>query len=145
MVWPIQPQQPSNHILQSRAGFQGGPQQSQMQHLMHRFLPPQYAQNLLSPDRIGGITQKLNNIQQVLKVVQSTAPIVQQYAPIAKNLPMMFKLMKALNEDDDTESQLESEEKTRGIESNNNDHKQAKNNENTSRRNVGQSTPKLYI
>ncbi len=145
MVWPIQPQQSSNHILQNRTGFQGGPQQSQMQQMMHRFLPPQYAQNLLSPERIGGITQKLNNIQQVLKVVQSTAPIVQQYAPVAKNLPMMFKLMKALNEDDDTESQIESEGKTRAIESNNNDDKQAKSNKSTSTRNVGQSTPKLFI
>ncbi|SDQ55971.1 VrrA/YqfQ family protein [Virgibacillus salinus] len=142
MVWPIQPQNPSNHILQNRGGFQGVPQEPHLQDLMHRFLPPQYAQNLLSPNRIGGLTQTLNNIQKVLKVVQSTAPIVQQYAPIAKNLPTMFKLMKALNEDDDTES--ESEEQTSRIESKN-DHKHSTNNQNTSKRDVGKSTPKLYI
>lgn len=109
MIWPLQQQRPNNFQIQGR-GYQGGPPSNNMQYMGQRILPQQQSQKLLSPDRIGGLTKKLDNVQQILKVVQSAAPIVQQYAPIVKNIPMMFQLMKALNEDNESNDSTEDED-----------------------------------
>lgn len=68
-------------------------------------------QSLLRPDKISsfatkgadGLSKTLGNVQQVLKVIQTTAPIVQQYGPMIKNLPALYRMMKAVNEIDDEE------------------------------------------
>ncbi|WP_368651916.1 VrrA/YqfQ family protein [Ornithinibacillus sp. 4-3] len=44
---------------------------------------------------VGGLSKSLGNIQQVLQVVDSATPLVQQYGPLVKNLPAMYRMMKA--------------------------------------------------
>lgn len=56
---------------------------------------------------VGGLSKTLENVQQVLRVIESATPIVQQYGPMIKNLPAMYRMMKAfkdinLEEEDDT-------------------------------------------
>lgn len=150
MAWPIQQQSPNNQQFMNR-GFQA----NNMDPMMYRNLPQQSGQGLLTPDRIGGLTQKLNNVQQVLKVVQTTAPIVQQYAPMVKNIPMMFKLMKALKESDgaddnldeemgEADNQLEVEEQETG-ETADEHEVQIETDNQINNESPGKSTPKLFI
>ncbi|QKY69159.1 VrrA/YqfQ family protein [Lentibacillus sp. CBA3610] len=104
MVWPIQQQQPNSGMMTRDGFFPGGPPPQQAPGGLQKLLSSQAPQSLLTPERISGLSQKLGNAQQVLNVVQQTAPLVQQYGPMVKNLPMLFKLVKALNEDDSEET-----------------------------------------
>lgn len=73
--------------------------------------------NLISMTNKGvnGISKTLTNTQQILKVVETTAPIVQQYGPVIKNLPMIFKMLKAFNESEASdESQVDLQEQNDG-------------------------------
>ncbi|MCD5322914.1 MULTISPECIES: YqfQ family protein [Pontibacillus] len=58
----------------------------------------------------GGATGMLNNVQQVLKMAQSAMPMVQEYGPMVRNIPTMFKLMKIMNEPDDGDETVESDD-----------------------------------
>ncbi|WP_174613549.1 VrrA/YqfQ family protein [Virgibacillus ihumii] len=97
MVWPTQ-QPERNYIGSFPFNRQMPPDNS-----LNRIIPVQKMQSFLSPERIGSITNTLTKVQQVLKTVENAAPIIQQYGPMVKNLPMMFKIMKALKESDDVE------------------------------------------
>jgi len=46
----------------------------------------------------GGLTKTLDSVQQILNMVQSTAPFIQEYGPMLKNLPAMYRMMKAFKE-----------------------------------------------
>lgn len=50
---------------------------------------------------VEGLSKTLYNVQQVLRIVQSAAPMVQQYGPMVKNLPMMYRMLKAFKELED--------------------------------------------
>lgn len=71
---------------------------------------PQNQLTSLTSKGVGGLSNILTNVQQVLKVVESTAPIVQQYGPMIKNLPAMYRMMKAFKEIDDEESAEQQQE-----------------------------------
>ncbi|WP_010530768.1 VrrA/YqfQ family protein [Lentibacillus jeotgali] len=150
MVWPIQ-QQYSNSGMMPRQGFYPGPVSAPpQQHAprgLQQFLSPQVSQSLLSPERISGFSQKLSNVQQVLNVVQQAAPLVQQYGPMVRNLPMLFKLMKAMNENDSeaeqNQNQLESEQETDTANTLEEDDHVDETNVDTVK--SGESTPKLFI
>src|SRR5690625_906653 len=66
--------------------------------ILTRFNQAKPALTEMATKGIGGMSKTLNNIQQVLKVVETTAPLIQQYGPLVKNLPVMLKMIKALNE-----------------------------------------------
>jgi len=53
----------------------------------------------------GGITRHLERFQQVLSVVERTTPYIEEYGPFIKNLPQMYRMIKAFKslEDDDTD------------------------------------------
>lgn len=149
MVWPIQQQRPNSSMVPHHDFFRGGMHQPQTPREWQQFLPPQVSQNLLSPERIDGFSQKLTNVQQILNVVQKTAPIVQQYGPMVKNLPMLFKLMKAFNEDDSEpddssghENQAENDKELDIAVAPMKEDKSRKMNETVK---TGESTPKLFI
>ncbi|WP_077326579.1 VrrA/YqfQ family protein [Virgibacillus siamensis] len=95
MVWPIHTPDRTTYIRDIP--------NSAPPHRMNRILPVQQVQNLLTPERVGTITNTLTKVQHVLKAVENAAPIVQQYAPMVRNLPMMFQIMKALKETDGIE------------------------------------------
>ncbi|WP_226034750.1 YqfQ family protein [Aquibacillus saliphilus] len=106
-----------------------------------------------------GVTGMLGNVQQLLKMAQSAGPVIQQYGPMAKNLPMMFKMLKAFNEDDESDDTAETIKSDQTEEDKNNKVEINKENINkietdTKRKRVvdkkkeissGISTPKLFI
>lgn len=65
----------------------------------------------------GGVSllDMLNHTQSALRAAESFMPMVQEYGPMVKNLPSMFKMMKALKDinfdDDDEETASETEAK----------------------------------
>lgn len=148
MVWPIQQQYTNSSMLPRQGFFPGGPPVPPQQHApgaIRQFLSPHVSQSLLSPERISGISQKLSNVQQVLNVVQQAAPLVQQYGPMVRNLPMLFKLMKAVNENDSEtdQNQLENEQET--VTSNTSEEENYMDEMNMAAMKSGESTPKLFI
>lgn len=104
---------------------------------------------------IGGFANVLDNVQQVLRVVETTAPIIKEYGPMIKNLPTMYRMVKAFKSIDglgdeengdnieSTESNIEStgiEEKNEKTETENELEKKQ-----FDKVKDGRSTPKLYI
>lgn len=63
-----------------------------------------------------GLSKTLGNVQQVLQAIETTAPVVQQYAPMIKNIPALYRIMKAVNDVEDdpepnsTEETIEDQE-----------------------------------
>lgn len=78
--------------------------------------PTSYSQVTSSPLKslaakgVGGLTKTLDNVQNVLNVVESTAPMIQKYGPIIKNIPAMYKMMKAIHASDDDENDKDERE-----------------------------------
>ncbi len=56
-----------------------------------------------------GLNTMLNNTQRVLQAAEQFTPMIQQYGPIVKNLPSIWKLMRAFNSSD-TSSDTKKEE-----------------------------------
>lgn len=59
--------------------------------------PPNNQLQSFADKGAGSLVKTLGNIQQILNLIQSTAPIVEQYGPMVKNLPALYKMMKAIN------------------------------------------------
>lgn len=75
--------------------------------MLQKYLPTKLLQNSGGGS---GLTGTLNNIQQVLKMTQSVTPLIQQYGPMVKNIPSMLALLKAFQESDDVETDLDTNE-----------------------------------
>ncbi len=75
--------------------------------LLQRFTQPAAVSQF--PAAAGGskLTSTLGNVQQAIKMAQSAMPVIQQYGPMVKNIPMMINMLKAFNEDDDSEGDEE--------------------------------------
>ncbi|MGY0691720.1 VrrA/YqfQ family protein [Virgibacillus sp. FSP13] len=120
-----------------------------MQNIIGRLFQSKTAQQGSLPTRTaGGLSGTLNNVQQVLKIAQSAAPMVQQYGPMVKNIPTMFKMLKAFKDidnetDGDVETDSPSTEQPHVTTQNesNNSTEQTK----TANQNRGESKPKLFI
>lgn len=120
--------------------------------ILTRFNQAKPALTEMATKGIGGMSKTLNNIQQVLKVVETTAPLIQQYGPLVKNLPVMLKMIKALNETDidNIESMNESidlqeENLKENVTSNNHLVNNKEENEQSNIAMTGISEPKLFI
>src|SRR5699024_1473941 len=57
---------------------------------------------------MGSLSKTLNHVQQALKMAETITPIVKQYGAMVKNIPSMFKMVKALKVFESTESESES-------------------------------------
>ena len=89
---------------------------------------------------VNGLSKTLGHVQNVMQVVQSAAPVVEQYGPMVKNIPAMYRMMKAFKEADgegDT-----SEQPTQQVESNVSTHQTEPA---QSYDLPGESKPKLFI
>lgn len=138
---------PPNQSMYPRPnGSRGGIQRSnpnKMQGLMQRFMPTSAGLDTASRGAAGGLSNTLTNVQQVLKVVQSASPMIQEYGPMVKNLPAMYRMIKAFK---DVES---SNEEDKGDQTNQTLNK--KSTESTEKtaselsKITGKSTPKLFI
>ncbi|MFD1068146.1 VrrA/YqfQ family protein [Oceanobacillus locisalsi] len=62
---------------------------------LSRLLSGGAAQSLAQTGGVSTLSKTLGGVQQVLGVVQSTAPLIQEYGPMVKNLPSMYRMMKA--------------------------------------------------
>lgn len=93
----------NNSFSLSRQNYNSTPTQSSnpVQNIIKRFTSSGNASSLTNKT-FGNINKTLHNVQEVAKVVQSATPIVQEYGPIVKNLPAMYRMMKAINKADDT-------------------------------------------
>lgn len=49
---------------------------------------------------VDGLSKTLDNVQNVINVVENTAPMIEKYGPLVKNIPTMYKMMKAINSTD---------------------------------------------
>lgn len=122
---PFQQFQPRNF---PNAPFQAGPfsrgnfpgmqqaatQGSKLRNLLS-FLQPQSGASTGAGEAVskgvGGLSGVLDNMQQVINVVQNATPIVKEYGPMVKNLPAMFRMMKAFNSLDDEDDEDKEENK----------------------------------
>lgn len=43
-----------------------------------------------------GLSKTLGNIQQILNLIQSAAPVIEEYGPMIKNLPTLYRMLKAV-------------------------------------------------
>lgn len=92
--------------------------------------------SFLNKNRLGGtnslylLQNAIGRIYQILRYIELSGPYIDKYGPVIKEMPTMYKLMKAINEisnetdDDNFEIPVLNEGKTQIIK---------------------QSTPKLYI
>jgi len=89
---------------------------------------------------VNGLSKTLGHVQNVMQVVQSAAPVVEQYGPMVKNIPAMYRMMKAFKEaDGGTDT---SEQPTQQVEQNPSTHQT----EPTQPHDLsGESKPKLFI
>ncbi|MCF3941538.1 YqfQ family protein [Oceanobacillus alkalisoli] len=94
---------------------------------------------------ISGFSGILSNIQQVLRVVETTTPMIKEYGPMLKNLPAMYRMVKAFKSIDDLPEEEKKEEAN--IERNPEKEKNIATSKvkTTKKKNSGLSTPKLYI
>lgn len=92
---------------------------------------------------VNGLSKTLGHVQQVMQVVDSAAPVVQEYGPMVKNLPAMYRVMKAFKENDnETEGTPQPKQTTEPQFS----EQQIPQNEGIERNQVdGESKPKLFI
>ena len=77
-------------------------------------IPGSLPTNILASPKItkgiGGFAKSLDNLQQVLRMVETTTPFIREYGPMIKNLPSMYRMMKAFK-DIEEEPEEKSEEK----------------------------------
>ncbi|MEF2291934.1 MULTISPECIES: VrrA/YqfQ family protein [Virgibacillus] len=135
-------------------GGQSFPKGGKLQNLLSLFQPQAGVNNVgggFLSKGVGGLSGALDNVQQVLNVVQNAAPIVQEYGPMVKNLPRMYRMMKAFNSFNDED--IEDTEKgntealsdddllnTSTVQAEDSAGKQEEDNQQ-----IGKSVPKLFI
>src|SRR5690625_3811042 len=158
MIYP--PPRPSNphhlnHIQQAPMNRMIGPntpaaKPNNILSFIQQFSPPNSSSiTSLATKGASGLSNTLNNVQQVLRLVETAAPLIQQYGPVGKNLPAMYKMVKAMKdisneEDDDHESTEEEVEEINEHQINEEESLENEKVENN-QYNAGQSIPKLYI
>ncbi|WP_176330229.1 VrrA/YqfQ family protein [Oceanobacillus rekensis] len=118
------------------------PMERNMRNKRTTMKPSNFNTKSIGSSSVGGITKTLDNVQQVLNMVQSSAPFIQEYGPMIKNLPAMYRMMKAFKEiessEDDTKQIADSDEK-------NKTEPVIPEYQPTKTKSIGESKPKLYI
>lgn len=151
MVFPIMPQQRNdyyprtNHYVNNRlpSHINRSTNTNGIQQIFRNLSNPNSSIGTLATKGFGDISKTLSNVDQVIKVVQSATPIVQEYGPMVKNLPAMYRMVKAFSQiEDDQDNQTDQKiEKT-------------STNQSVIKENIveqkadpfkGESTPRLYI
>lgn len=109
MVFPIMPQQRNNFnpsMYRSRNNRFPSPTNrpanvNGIQKMINGFSNPESSIGTLATKGLGNISKTLSNVDQVIKVVRSATPIVQEYGPMVKNLPAMYRMVKAFSQIED--------------------------------------------
>ncbi|AIF45453.1 VrrA/YqfQ family protein [Virgibacillus sp. SK37] len=91
--------------------------QKGLQSIISRFIRPKGSIGAVNPTAVttstlttsGGITSKLDHVQNILKMVQTTTPLIQEYGPMVKNLPAMYRMMKAFKDMENIEETTDNE------------------------------------
>ncbi|SFL86230.1 YqfQ-like protein [Gracilibacillus orientalis] len=154
---PNQPPMFSQQNIPTQGLFPRGPVPNQMtnptglQGLLQRFLPSQASNMTTQATNVatgGGsnLMGTINNVQQVLKVAQQATPLIKEYGPMIKNAPKLINMMKALNEINDDDEEVQGEEEAEELditESTPTSKKQVSTNSAPIR--TSESQPKLFI
>lgn len=132
MQFPIQHQYQHHHLLGQpiRQNSQG----------KGRFLQRNQSPFISIAKRgLGDISKTLSSVDQVIKVVRTASPIVQEYGPIVKNLPAMYKIIKAIGQVDRENVQQTNKKEVKYQEKITNNSRQQKHEI------AGIAAPRLYI
>lgn len=120
-------------------GFLAGPK---------RFMPAAKPADV-KPAAGAGILGNLDRIQQILNVVERAAPMIEEYGPMVKNLPKMYRMMKAFKEIEQEDEQVKVQEEKQNPAGNSEQKKSAEPVENvdvkSEKPKKGISSPKLFI
>ena len=112
-------------------------------------IPVSLPTNILASPKInkgiGGFAKTLENLQQVLRMVETTTPFIREYGPMIKNLPAMYRMMRAFKDieeqPEEKDVNVEKEESKKVIIAPEIDTKS----KTIPPKSKGLSTPKLYI
>ncbi|WP_010094524.1 VrrA/YqfQ family protein [Ornithinibacillus scapharcae] len=145
MIFSPQRQQRNDIMFPQRQGYPGPARNNNLGGMLQKFIGQNQNFGQMATRGVDGISKTLNGVQQILRVVDTAAPIVKQYGPIVRNLPTMYRMVKAFKglENNDTEEksgELESQEFESLTSSSS-----FQLAEESSVERDGQSTPKLFI
>ncbi|WP_052345793.1 VrrA/YqfQ family protein [Paucisalibacillus sp. EB02] len=148
MIFPAQRQ--SQHMRQHNdfmfpsRGFQQMPTRNNpIAGMLQQFMGQNQNIGHMATKGVDGLSKTLNGVQQFLRVVDTAAPIVKQYGPLVRNLPAMYRMMKAFKDVDGTEVESGVIEST-SVESLSSS-SETYDESSVKRTGEGQSTPKLFI
>ena len=108
---------------------------------------PQIVQPNTSAETSGGIMGHLDKIQQFVNVVERTAPYIEEYGPFVKNLPQMYRMIKAFKSLGEDEEEPSTDKVTPKEDSDNKSEQEVHVQEQTEQNisSEGMSKPKLFI
>jgi hypothetical protein len=150
MIFPTQRQSPQmmhrNDFMFPSRGFQQMPARNNpVAGIMQQFMGKNQNVGQMATKGFDGLSRTLNGVQQVLRVVDTATPIVKQYGPLVRNLPAMYRMMKAFQDINTTEGEQESGElESLALESSSRS-SESFYESSVKRTREGQSTPKLFI
>lgn len=150
MVFPIMPNQRGNFqprgndVINNRFASRTNrtTNTNGIQRIFEKLSNPDSSIGSMATRGLNDISKTLSNVDQVIKVVQSATPIVQEYGPMVKNLPAMYRMVKAFNqieEDSKEKSIVQNKELLKDTLADNEISEQREINT------VGESTPRIYI
>ncbi|WP_249871816.1 YqfQ family protein [Oceanobacillus saliphilus] len=64
----------------------------------HGAFPSKFTSKFLGGNTVNSISKTLDTVQHILNMIQSSTPIIEEYGPMIKNLPAMYRMMKAFKE-----------------------------------------------
>lgn len=143
MIFSPQRQQRNDILFPQRHRYPGPARNNNISGMLQKFIGPNQNIGQMATRGVDGISKTLNGVQQILRVVDTAAPIVKQYGPIVRNIPAMYRMMKAFKSIDDNDTETKSEQESQELESLTSSSFHLE--EESSIKRDGQSTPKLYI
>jgi YqfQ-like protein len=148
MIFPAQRQpqhtRPHNDFMFPSRGFQQMPTRNNpIAGIMQQFMGQNQNIGHMATKGVDGLSKTLNGVQQFLRVVDTAAPIVKQYGPLVRNLPAMYRMMKAFKDIDgtDEESQTLESISLESLSSSSESYHESS----VKRTREGESIPKLFI
>ncbi|GGA61771.1 VrrA/YqfQ family protein [Ornithinibacillus halotolerans] len=135
-------QMPRNDFMfPNRANRQMPQRNNHITGMLQQFMGQHQNMGQMASRGVEGLSKTLNGVQQVLRVVDTAAPIVKQYGPLVRNLPAMYRLMKAFKSMETTEEESTSLESLESLTSSTESEEEIL----IDRTKDGQSRPKLFI
>ena len=136
-----------NDFMFPSQGYQQMPTRSNpITGMLQQFMGQNQNVGQMATKGVDGLSKTLNGVQQMLRVVDTAAPIVKQYGPLVRNLPAMYRMMKAFKDLESTgESKDSGELESLSLESFSSSEPHYESESSVKRTKDGQSIPKLFF